>query len=29
LLDLVEKARLGRNEPIIFLHTGGVPGLFA
>jgi D-cysteine desulfhydrase family pyridoxal phosphate-dependent enzyme len=29
LLDLVEKGRLGRPEPIIFLHTGGVPGLFA
>ena len=29
LLDLAEKGRLGQNEPIIFLHTGGVPGLFA
>ncbi len=29
LLDLREKGRLGEDEPIIFLHTGGVPGLFA
>jgi D-cysteine desulfhydrase family pyridoxal phosphate-dependent enzyme len=29
LLDLVEKERLGTNEPIIFLHTGGLPALFA
>ena len=29
LLDLVEKGELGRDEPIIFLHTGGLPGLFA
>jgi 1-aminocyclopropane-1-carboxylate deaminase/D-cysteine desulfhydrase-like pyridoxal-dependent ACC family enzyme len=29
LLDLVEKGQLGQDEPIIFLHTGGVPGLFA
>ena len=29
LLDLAEKGRLGRNEPIIFLHTGGLPALFA
>ncbi len=29
LLDLVERGRLGRDEPVIFLHTGGVPGLFA
>ena len=29
LLDLVEKGRLGSNEPIIFLHTGGLPALFA
>jgi D-cysteine desulfhydrase family pyridoxal phosphate-dependent enzyme len=29
LLDLVEKGRLGANEPIIFLHTGGLPALFA
>jgi D-cysteine desulfhydrase family pyridoxal phosphate-dependent enzyme len=29
LLDLVEKGQLGSNEPIIFLHTGGLPALFA
>jgi D-cysteine desulfhydrase family pyridoxal phosphate-dependent enzyme len=29
LLDLVEKGQLGQDDPIIFLHTGGVPGLFA
>ena len=29
LLDLVENGRLGHDEPIIFLHTGGVIGLFA
>jgi 1-aminocyclopropane-1-carboxylate deaminase/D-cysteine desulfhydrase-like pyridoxal-dependent ACC family enzyme len=29
LLDLIEKGRLGSNEPIIFLHTGGLPALFA
>ncbi len=29
LLDLVERGRLGRDEPIIFLHTGGWPALFA
>jgi D-cysteine desulfhydrase family pyridoxal phosphate-dependent enzyme len=29
LLDLVEKGELGSNEPIIFLHTGGLPALFA
>ena len=29
MLDLVEKAGLGSNEPIIFLHTGGLPALFA
>ena len=29
LLDLIEKGRLGSNEPIIFLHTGGLPSLFA
>jgi D-cysteine desulfhydrase family pyridoxal phosphate-dependent enzyme len=28
LLDLVNKGRLGQNEPIIFLHTGGLPALF-
>ncbi len=29
LLDLAERGALGRNAPIIFLHTGGAPGLFA
>jgi L-cysteate sulfo-lyase len=29
LLDLVESKQLGRDEPVIFLHTGGLPALFA
>jgi D-cysteine desulfhydrase family pyridoxal phosphate-dependent enzyme len=29
LLDLVEKGQLGTDTPIIFLHTGGLPALFA
>jgi len=29
LLDLVECKQLGRDEPVIFLHTGGLPALFA
>jgi 1-aminocyclopropane-1-carboxylate deaminase/D-cysteine desulfhydrase-like pyridoxal-dependent ACC family enzyme len=29
LIDLVERGQLGRDEPIIFLHTGGLPALFA
>jgi D-cysteine desulfhydrase family pyridoxal phosphate-dependent enzyme len=29
MLDLIEKGRLGSKEPIIFLHTGGLPALFA
>jgi D-cysteine desulfhydrase len=29
LLDLVAQDAIGRNEPIIFLHTGGLPALFA
>ncbi len=29
LLDLAERGQLGRDEPIIFLHTGGLPALFA
>lgn len=29
LIDLAEKGRLGTDEPIIFLHTGGLPALFA
>jgi D-cysteine desulfhydrase family pyridoxal phosphate-dependent enzyme len=29
LLDLSERGELGRDEPLIFLHTGGLPALFA
>ena len=29
MLDLIEQGRMGLNEPIIFLHTGGLPALFA
>jgi D-cysteine desulfhydrase family pyridoxal phosphate-dependent enzyme len=29
ILDMIEKGQLGTNEPIIFLHTGGLPALFA
>ena len=29
MLDLIEKGQLGLSEPIIFLHTGGLPALFA
>jgi hypothetical protein len=29
MLDLIEKGGLGANEPIIFLHTGGLLALFA
>jgi D-cysteine desulfhydrase len=29
VLDLVGKGELGDEEPIIFLHTGGLPALFA
>lgn len=29
MLDIVEKRELGTKEPIIFLHTGGLPALFA
>jgi D-cysteine desulfhydrase family pyridoxal phosphate-dependent enzyme len=29
LLDRVERKQLGHDEPIIFLHTGGLPALFA
>jgi len=29
LLNLAEQGKLGSNEPIIFLHTGGLPALFA
>jgi D-cysteine desulfhydrase family pyridoxal phosphate-dependent enzyme len=28
LLDLLQKGQLGSDEPIIFLHTGGLPALF-
>lgn len=29
MLDLIAKGQIGQGEPLIFLHTGGVPGLFA
>lgn len=29
MLDLVEQGQLGKDEPIVFLHTGGLPALFA
>jgi D-cysteine desulfhydrase len=29
LLDLLEQEKLGQSEPVIFLHTGGAPALFA
>jgi D-cysteine desulfhydrase len=29
LIELIETDRLGGEEPVIFLHTGGLPGLFA
>lgn len=29
MLDLAARGRLGRDEPLIFLHTGGLPALFA
>ena len=29
LIDLIERGQLGSDEPIIFLHTGGLPALFA
>jgi len=29
MLDLIEKGVLGKDEPLIFLHTGGLPSLFA
>jgi D-cysteine desulfhydrase family pyridoxal phosphate-dependent enzyme len=28
MLDLIAKGKLGRQEPVIFLHTGGLPALF-
>jgi D-cysteine desulfhydrase family pyridoxal phosphate-dependent enzyme len=29
LLDLMARGQLGKSEPVIFLHTGGLPGIFA
>ncbi|MSP13484.1 MAG: D-cysteine desulfhydrase family protein [Chloroflexi bacterium] len=29
MLDLIKRGRLGGQEPVIFVHTGGLPGLFA
>lgn len=29
LIDLVRKGTIGRNETVLFLHTGGTPALFA
>lgn len=29
LLDLAKSGRLGKEDPIIFVHTGGLPGFFA
>jgi len=29
MLDLIIQRKLGREEPVIFLHTGGLPALFA
>jgi D-cysteine desulfhydrase family pyridoxal phosphate-dependent enzyme len=29
MLDLIEQGQMGSDEPIIFLHTGGLPALFA
>jgi len=29
LLDLVHRGQLGTDEPVIFIHTGGLPALFA
>lgn len=29
MLDLIEQGQLGSDEPVIFLHTGGLPALFA
>jgi D-cysteine desulfhydrase family pyridoxal phosphate-dependent enzyme len=29
LLDLARRGELGKDEPVIFLHTGGAPALFA
>jgi D-cysteine desulfhydrase family pyridoxal phosphate-dependent enzyme len=29
MIDLAQRGKLGRDEPLIFLHTGGLPALFA
>lgn len=29
MLDLIEQGRLGGKAPVIFVHTGGLPALFA
>jgi len=29
LIDLVRRGRFGAEENVVFLHTGGAPGLFA
>lgn len=29
MLDLVERGKLGRATPLVFVHTGGAPGVFA
>ncbi len=29
LVDLVRRGEIGRDETVVFLHTGGLPGLFA
>ncbi|HXF70600.1 MAG TPA: pyridoxal-phosphate dependent enzyme [Thermoflexus sp.] len=29
MLDRIEKGQMGEREPVIFLHTGGLPALFA
>lgn len=29
LIDLVQQGQIGRDETVVFLHTGGAPGLFA
>jgi D-cysteine desulfhydrase len=29
LVALVRQGRFGRGENVLFLHTGGIPGLFA
>jgi len=29
LIDLIERGQYGRNDVVVFVHTGGLPGLFA